>query len=353
MKQPVTLSPKAHRLLWLLLRLAAGTMLVGVSASIESWLNSGAPKERRARVFSVYMAVNLGALALSQQLLQVNNPLANLMFGVSAFFVIVAIMPVVATRLPQPEIADAPGLRLTALWRAAPVACAGAVLSGLAMGGFWGLGALFAGRMGLETGEIASFMSLVVVAGALSQWPMAMVSDRIDRRMALMVVAGLAALGGLVMAMFGSVRAGLLIGAALFGAGSFSVYPTVVAHLIDHLRKEDVLSGSAGMLMLHGVGSAVGPAIAGWLMAGSATLLPLYFLAMFSVCGLYSLWSWYHTRDRIVAAAARQVSMAHTVSAEALEMVVDEQKPDGPHVEAQRGDETPYGDAGEPPHEPV
>src|SRR5690606_28040599 len=82
------------------------------------------------------------------------------------------------------------------------------------------------------------------------------------------------------------------------------------------------------MLMLHGVGSAVGPAIAGWLMAGSATLLPLYFLAMFSACGLYSLWSWYHTRDRIVAAAARQVSMAHTVSAEALEMVVDEQKPD-------------------------
>ena len=130
------------------------------------------------------------------------------------------------------------------------------------------------------------------------------------------------------MAMFGSVRAGLLIGAALFGAGSFSVYPTVVAHLIDHLRKEDVLSGSAGMLMLHGVGSAVGPAIAGWLMAGSATLLPLYFLAMFSACGLYSLWSWYHARDRIVAAAARQVSMAHTVSAEALEMVVDEQKPD-------------------------
>lgn len=317
-----------NMLFWLLLRLVAGTMLVGVSASIESWLNSGAPKERRARVFSVYMAVNLGALALSQQLLQVNNPLANLMFGVSAFFVIVAIMPVVATRLPQPEIADVPGLRLTALWRAAPVACAGAVLSGLAMGGFWGLGALFAGRMGLETGEIASFMSLVVVAGALSQWPMAMVSDRIDRRMALMVVAGLAALGGLVMAMFGSVRAGLLIGAALFGAGSFSVYPTVVAHLIDHLRKEDVLSGSAGMLMLHGVGSAVGPAIAGWLMAGSATLLPLYFLAMFSACGLYSLWSWHHTRDRIVAAAARQVSMAHTVSAEALEMVVDEQKPD-------------------------
>lgn len=314
---------------WFVLRLLAGTMLVGVSTSIESWLNSGAPKERRARVFSVYMAVNLGAVALSQQLLQVNNPLANLMFGVSAFFVIIAIMPVVATRLPQPDITDTPGLRLGALWSAAPVACAGAVLSGLAMGGFWGLGALFAGRMGMDTGQIATFMSVVVVAGALSQWPMAMVSDRIDRRMALVIVSGIAALGSLVMAMFGDSNAGLLVGAAIFGAGSFSVYPTVVAHLIDHLRKEDVLSGSAGMLMLHGVGSAVGPALAGWLMGGgSAVLLPMYFLVMFVACGLFSFWRWNSTRDRIVEGAARQMGMAHTVSAEVLEMAIDEQKPD-------------------------
>src|SRR5690606_7317800 len=32
-------------LFWLLLRLAAGTMLVGVSATIESWLTSGAHKK--------------------------------------------------------------------------------------------------------------------------------------------------------------------------------------------------------------------------------------------------------------------------------------------------------------------
>src|SRR5690554_8061333 len=105
------------------------------------------------------MAVNLGALALSQQLLLVNNPLANLMFGVSAFFVIVAIMPVVATRLPQPEIADVPGLRLTALWRAPPVPSAGAVRSGLARGGFWGRGGPFAGRRGLEAGGSARFIA--------------------------------------------------------------------------------------------------------------------------------------------------------------------------------------------------
>lgn len=313
---------------WLLLRLITGAALVGVYTSVESWLNSGAPKERRGRVFSVYMVVNLGALALSQQLLQLSNPLANLMFGVAAFFVIVAVMPVAATRIPQPEIIDTPSLSLRVLWSAAPAACAGALLSGLAMGAFWGLGAIYAGRMGMDTGQIASFMSLVIVGGALFQWPMGVISDRIDRRMAIVIVAGVATLGSVLMALAGSSGTGLLIGAAIFGAGSFAVYPTVVAHLIDHLRKEDVLAGSAGILLLQGVGSAIGPAIAGGLMGvTSAQMLPLYFATMFALCAGFGLLRWHGIRDRIVEEPAHQIAMVQT-SPEAFEMAVDEQKPD-------------------------
>ncbi|MEJ6655798.1 MAG: MFS transporter [Pseudomonas sp.] len=320
-------------LFWMLLRLVTGAALFGVYTSIESWLNSGAPKERRGRVFAVYMAVNLGALALSQQLLQMDNPLANLMFGIAAFFVIIAIMPVVATRLPQPEIVETTTLSLKALWRAAPAACAGAMLSGLAMGGFWGLGALYAGRVGMDTGQIASFMSLVIVAGALFQFPMGVLSDRIDRRLALVIVAAIAAIGGLLMAVLGSSSTWLLVGAAIFGAGSFSVYPTVVAHLIDHLHKEEVLSGNAALLMLQGVGSAIGPALAGWLMGITSTLmLPLYFAVMFAASALFSLLRWRDKRDRIVEEPAHQISMVGT-SPEVLEMVVDEQKPDETPVE--------------------
>ena len=317
-----------NMLFWMLLRLATGLVLVGVYTSIESWLNSGAPKERRGRVFSVYMLVNLGALALAQQLLQFSNPLTNLMFGVAAFFVIIAVMPVVATRLPQPEITDTPGLSLKLLWAAAPVACVGAVLVGLAMGAFWGLAAIYAARMGMNTGQIATFMSLVIVGGAVFQWPIGMISDRIDRRLALALVSGLAAFGGVLMVVLGSTANGLLIGALIFGAGSFAVYPTVVAHLIDHLRKEDVLAGSAGILLLQGIGSAIGPAIAGWLMgATSALSLPLYFAAMFALCVAFSLYHWRITRERIVEEPARQIPMVQT-SPEVLEMALDEQKPD-------------------------
>ena len=314
--------------LWLLLRVLTGTALVGIYTVIESWLNTQAPPERRGQVFAVYMAVNLGALAVAQQLLRLDSPMGFSLFVLAAILIVVALMPVVVTRLSQPVISDTPNLSLKRLWQAAPVACAAALLSGLAMGGFWGLGAVYAGRMGMDTGQIAGFVSLVIVAGALFQWPLGMLSDRLDRRLALAIIAGAAAGGGLLMAVLGPFGQWMLLAAAVFGAGAFAVYPAAVAHLIDHLRHDDILSGNASLLMLHGVGAAVGPALAGWLMSLTVPMaLPLFFMLMFGVCGLYALHQSRLGGDRIVDGAAHYVPMVRTSPA-VLEMMLEEAETD-------------------------
>ncbi len=310
--------------LWLLLRVITGVALVGIYTVIESWLNTQAPPERRGQVFACYMAVNLGALALAQQMLNWDSPLTFTLFAVAATFIVLAVMPVSATRLPQPVIDDTPPLKLARLWQAAPVACAGAVLSGLGMGGFWGLGAVYAARMEMDTAQIAGFVSLVILAGALAQWPMGRLSDSIDRRRALVIIAGLAAAGGVLMALLGPFGLWLLVAAAIFGAGAFSVYPAVVAHLIDHLHQEDILSGNASLLMLHGLGAAVGPALAGALMGiTAASALPLFFALMFSLIAVYALRHLRQGDDRIVDGAAHQVPMVRTSTA-VLEMMLEE-----------------------------
>ncbi|MFN3580184.1 MAG: MFS transporter [Pseudomonas sp.] len=322
---------------WLILRVLTGTALVGIYTVIESWLNSQAPPERRGQVFAAYMAVNLGALALAQQMLRFDSPMGFMLFTLAAILIVVALMPVVATRLSQPVIGDTPGLSLRRLWQAAPVACSASLLSGLAMGGFWGLGAVYAGRMGMETTQIASFVSLVIVAGALFQWPMGMLSDRVDRRLALAIISALAALGGLLMALLGPFGQWLLVAAALFGGGAFAVYPAAVAHLIDHLHHEDILSGNASLLMLHGVGAAIGPALAGWLMGLTAPLaLPLFFMLMFGLCGLYALQQSRLGKDKIVDGAAHFIPMVRTSPA-VLEMMLEdaEAAEDKPRAEMQ------------------
>ncbi|WP_373188278.1 MFS transporter [Halopseudomonas sp.] len=309
---------------WLILRMIFGVSLVGIYTVIESWLNTQAPPERRGQVFAIYMAVNLGSLAVAQQLLRLDSPMAFSLFALTAILITAALMPVVATRLSQPVIGNTRGLSLRRLWEAAPVACSAALLSGLAMGGFWGLGAVYAGRMGMDTAQIATFVSLVIIAGAALQWPLGMLSDQIDRRMALAIISAIAVAGGLLMALLGQFGQWLLLAAAVFGGGSFAVYPAAVAHLIDHLHHEDILSGNASLLMLHGLGAAVGPALAGWLMGMTVPLaLPLFFAVMFGLCGLYALHQARRGADRIVDEPAHYIPMVRT-SNEVLGMMLED-----------------------------
>ena len=138
------------------------------------------------------------------------------------------------------------------------------------------------------------------------------------------MICGLAAVGGLLMALLGPFGQWLLVAAAVFGAGSFAVYPAVVAHLIDHLHQEDILSGNAALLMLHGLGAAIGPALAGVLMSMTAPVaLPLFFTLMFALCALYALWQLRQGRDRIVDEAAHYIPMVRTSNA-VLEMMLED-----------------------------
>lgn len=306
---------------WMLLRIVTGTTLVGLYMVIESWLNSQATADRRGKIFSIYMAVNLGALAAAQQLIRLGSPGDFILFAVAAIFVIVSLMPVTATRLPPPQLAHSPRLGLGKLWIAAPVAFAGAVQSGLAMGAFWGMSAVYGGRIGLDEAGVAQLITVSILGGALLQWPIGHFSDRGDRRLALAWVAACASAAAVLWAVLGQFGGLVMIGGFLFGAASFAIYPIVVAHLIDHLAHDDILSGSAALLLLHGAGAAVGPAVAGALMGwiGPAAL-PLHFILMLSPLAAFALWKSRRGKDEIVDEAAHFMPMLRT-SPTALEMI--------------------------------
>src|SRR3546814_19557390 len=79
----------------------------------------------------------------------------------------------------------------------APAAASGALLSGLAMGAFWGLTPLYAVRLGLQVDDVARLMAATIVGGAVLQWPIGRLSDRGERRTGLAVLGVEAAgLGG-------------------------------------------------------------------------------------------------------------------------------------------------------------
>ena len=255
-------------LAWGLLRVGTGIAVVGLYTVIESWLNATVEGAQRGRVFAVYMAINLVALAIGQQLLRVASPESFALFSLAAILVCAAMLPVTATRMAQPVLLEAERLGVRRMFRLAPAASAGAFFSGVTVGVFWGLGPVYAGRLGLDTDSIAMFMTATIVGGALLQWPIGRFSDTGDRRRTLATAClGAALAAGMAMVMPVATTAGLYGAFFLYGGLAFAVYPVAVAHLLDHVDPAEVLPACSTVLLLHGVGAAIGPAVVGFLMA--------------------------------------------------------------------------------------
>ncbi|MEN5266488.1 MFS transporter [Stenotrophomonas sp. TWI587] len=276
---------------WGVLRILTGIALVGLYTVIESWLNAEPDPRLRSRAFSLYMVVNLSALALGQVLLMLGDAGATSMFMLTAILVCAAVLPVTATRLRPPEIPSVPRLKLARLYAMAPVATVAAGLSGLAMGAFWGLLPVYAGEIGLDGNGVALFMLTAIAGGALLQWPLGHISDGHDRRTGLVALslaaAGIAVVASLPMI---QIQTHLVFGLFFFYGGlAFALYPFAVAHMLDYLPREDLLSGCSSLLLVHGVGAALGPALAGAAMQRfGAPALPLYFAVVLMLLALFT-----------------------------------------------------------------
>ena len=297
---------------WFVLRVLQGLLLVGLYAIIESWLNASAEPAHRSSVFAIYMMVNLGASAAAQQLLRIRGE-GFVLFCVVAILFCAASLPVVASRQPQPHIRSMPQVRIRHLFRLAPTALVSALFSGLVLGAFWGLLPLYAAARGLGVGEIGTYMSVAIAGGVVLQWPLGRFSDRIDRRLALSLisaVAALAALANLFLPSAGGAAAMVVIFA--FGGMSFTLYPIAVAHLVDYVHREELLSASSTVLLVNGVGSAAGPLLAGALMSLlSPKLLFVWFAVLDGMLAAYAFYRFIH-RKREVTPDDNFVPMVNT-----------------------------------------
>lgn len=276
---------------WGLLRLLAGMCLVGLYIVIESWLNAVAPSQHRGKVFATYMTVSFLALGLGQWLTLVGDRLGFVPFAMVSVLFSFALLPLALTRVPEPPAVDAPRLGLGTLYRISPLGVGAALCSGLVNGAFFSMGALFAQQVGFSATGVAAFMAATILGGALLQWPVGHLSDRRDRRYVLLwVCSGSAALAAVGYVVSGVSENALIALAVLYGGLVFTVYGLGVAHVNDQIDSSRLLEVTGGLLLLHGIGAAIGPTLAGLVMEGlGARSLMLYFALMLGLLALFTL----------------------------------------------------------------
>lgn len=277
---------------WLTIRFMTGFGVFAMYTVVESWLNGQTQDTYRSRVFSIYTLINLIAVAASQQLLLIDSATGYTLFIVASLLVTAAIMPISWTRLQQPHVnLDIPSMSIFKVFEAAPVAVTGCLVSGLVMGPFWGLTPLFVSGLGYTEKELAVFISLSILGGAFLQYPVGRWSDHMDRRRVILVTFILGSILALLMVMSAKYLAferGLITAlSAMFCGLVLAIYPISIVHLVERIHKDHLIAGSSSLLMVYGLGSFIGPTVAGvaleYLGVGA---LPLYYMMVLTTFSL-------------------------------------------------------------------
>ncbi len=253
--------------LWLLLRFFGGVCFAGQFVILDSWLNAMTPNERRGRTLGLYRFIDLLSVVVGQFMVALLPPEGFKIFLLASVLYSLCLLPIAMSRQKSPEQSfSRASLRSPFIfWMISPLAASGVFVTGLTNSTFRSVGPVFAGRLGLDTEGVALFVAVLVMSGALSQFPFGWLSDKLDRRFAIFVATVGATMGGMVMGSWGLEDATWLFGGvALFGACSLALYTLSMAHANDFAGEEDFVSLASGIMTVYAVGAILGPFVATW-----------------------------------------------------------------------------------------
>ena len=253
-----------NEIAWCIFRLLSGFCFAALYVVIESWLNEVSTNENRGTIFSVYVIIHLTVVALGQQMLLLADPAQMPLFAAITVLVSLAAVPVALSTSPMPQLVPE-GVKVSFknLYAISPAGVLGCIAAGIASGIFYSLSPLYTAAQSNDLTLAASFMTAAVLGGALGQWPLGYVSDRIDRRLVIAfcaVVCSVLSIGLWITSGDLTIRA-LLIANVIWGAVSFPIYSISIAHANAYAQPEDFVMVSSGMLLMYGLGAIAGPFI--------------------------------------------------------------------------------------------
>ena len=252
---------------WIALRVVVGYAIAGQYVVVESWLNDKATNENRGRVFSLYMMVSWAASGVSPLALNLADPTGHLLLTLAAIALILSLIPLGLTRIGNPEIGEREHFGLIRLYKISPtgiVACFG---SGIATPAFYALLPAYMVDVGFTTQQLSFVYSFSTIAGLLAQFPIGYLADNLGRRPLMLATSLGSAAAAIGLYFMGAHSFAILAGLVFVFEGLMApLYALGVGQTSDYIEKKDFVAASSGLLFAWGLGSAIGPAIAGWLI---------------------------------------------------------------------------------------
>ncbi|MDQ0472065.1 MFS transporter [Labrys wisconsinensis] len=272
-------APGEQPLLWFGLRLVNGLSMAILFIVAESWINLYAGARNRGTLFSLYMLMTSLSVLLGQLMVRLADPQGAAPFilaaGVGLGGVLVSrfvTRPWPALPVPEPPLPAEPARvrESFGLWRLAclaPVTVIAAFQAGMTNLNVFAMTPLYGEQVGLPATTVIGLTTAFSIGGLLAQSPIGWLSDHVDRRLLLVLTAGLAALlcGSIALASDGPA---LLLFALFFayGAVTLTIYPLAVAYGNARLESRFMVLVSGRLLLLYAIGGVAAPLLSTDLM---------------------------------------------------------------------------------------
>ncbi len=248
---------------WIACRFIYGFCIASLYLVIESWLNSLSNKKNRAQVLSIYMIISFLFLSIGQSLVGSAKPTEFTLFAVSSILISLALVPLSLSKSQQPEISSGKNFGIKKLFSISPLATTGSFCTGLIIGAFWGLAAIFFIKAGMNVGHAGLALSVSYLGGLALQYTIGYLSDIFDRRLAIMITLLLSSLSCFAIIYFisGFDDLNLFTATLCFSLGAFThtSYSLFIALLNDFLEPHETVKATGGLISVYAVGAILGP----------------------------------------------------------------------------------------------
>ena len=248
---------------WLALRFVFGAAEGLMFVATETWINQAVSDRSRGRAVSLYTASLAGGVALGPLLIAATGTdgVAPFLVGAAALLAGLALLGLAAGTAPR--IGGARSFGILGYLAALPVAVAAAALFGFADGGLIAMLTVYGLGLGMDEVSSARLVTVLVVGGIVLMPLVGWIIDRVDRRRLVVVCAGLAALAIAAVPFLAASTPALW--AALFALGGLlgAFWLVAMALMGERFRGTDLAAANVGLTFAYGVGSILGPAVAG------------------------------------------------------------------------------------------
>lgn len=252
---------------WALFRLFQGAASAVMFTAAESWIADSTPRSKRGGVMGLYqlmlkIAISCGPLLIVEHAADDIRP-----FIWAGLLMVLAVIPLCATRRAQPVLPDREALSLTGIFRIPPAALVGSIIAGVCNTGVTTQLPLYAQELQPGAGSVsaATLYIAAMLGGTVTQWPAGLISDKMDRRLVVAFLAAVALAACIALYLTaGKVSFSItVLLSALWGAGALSFYSISAAHATDRTDPGQIAQVMSGMLFIWAGGSVIGPILCG------------------------------------------------------------------------------------------